>query len=304
MNLPGAARHVADEDLEPGDDRCPLCGSDEPRKRLFVVQTAPDVHWLRCRTCGGSSASRMPTADYLDRYYADYYDDGDAKVTVGRPQRLADHIAGLLPQSDGRVTIIDFGGGDGTVARLLARRLAAGDADRPEAVWVVDDHAAGEWVVDGVRTTGVPSLDELGDVRAEVILASAVLEHVPECDAVMRSLLDRLAPGGHLYARTPYRVPLKRIAPWISMQFPMHVHDLGPSFWNRIQRRHPDVEVVVSQPSMVAAPLAGASIPSALVAHALKLPARVERRARHDPVDYGWRFVGGWEVLIGHRTPA
>ena len=44
----------------------------------------------------------------------------------------------------------------------------------------------------------------------DLVLASAVLEHLPEPAEITRKLLGALAPGGFFYARTPYMAAFPR----------------------------------------------------------------------------------------------
>ncbi len=119
---------------------------------------------------------------------------------------------------------------------------------------------------------------------------------------MLEELFGLLEPGGHFYARTPWAVPLKRLYGGYPLQYPMHLHDLGPAFWNRIGSRH-DVEIVVSRPSLVASGFSLRELPRTLTAYMLKAPAHLEGFLRRSPRDPLWRLAGGWEVVLRQPPP-
>ncbi|MBK7056538.1 MAG: hypothetical protein IPH52_16115 [Leptospiraceae bacterium] len=61
-------------------------------KRVFQLQENPDVFLLKCFECFAVSASRMPSQEALDSYYAGYYETNDKKVTMGNIDKFAFHI--------------------------------------------------------------------------------------------------------------------------------------------------------------------------------------------------------------------
>jgi SAM-dependent methyltransferase len=148
-------------------------------------------------------------------------------------------------------------------------------------------------------------MSRLEDAPGEfsLVLASAVLEHVPDLRDVLERLFARVAPGGFLYIRTPYVVPLARWLPGADLGFPAHVHDLGSEFWGRLPAVfNLPLTCLFSRPSPVAAswrrdPLRAAA------ASLLKLPALVEARLSAPSRQHRfWPWAGGWEAL--YRWPA
>ncbi|MFT6396043.1 MAG: SAM-dependent methyltransferase [Bradymonadia bacterium] len=237
----------------------------------------------------------MPTSAALDAYYGDYYGadeaGGSEQITFSGVERFAAHIAAQCP--DGAHRIVDFGGGDGAVALAVARILS-GRGVKPE-VLVIDyaEPAEGE---------GIPirNVKELGDATGtfDVIIASAILEHVPDVGDVTRKLWTLGQPGSVFYARTPYWLPMLRLKTSIDMTFPGHVHDMGPEYWNHfLSTLALRGELIASQPSIVETSFRQAPVRTAL-AHLLKAPSRLECRLRgtswRRPV---WGVVGGWEVF-------
>jgi SAM-dependent methyltransferase len=275
--------HVGHDDVIERTARCPICGDEGARRPVVLLQNNPDIRLLVCRRCHGASASHMPTAGFLQRYYARYHEGRGARVTFADSARFAKHITDLLPRVPTR--ILDFGGGDGTLSVAVAQRLLETTAsiditviDWSEPVVTPDSRIR----IDAARTIG-----ERAD-EYDLIIASAVLEHIPDLQALLPQLTARIRPGGLLYARTPYIVPLRRVLP-VDVGYPAHVHDLGRDFWDALPTWLPaPLRTLLSRPSLVAASWRRQPL-RALAAHLMKFPTHVSRR---------WPFVGGWEVIM------
>lgn len=295
-------RHLPAESLTDATGRCPACGDERPRKAIHRVQRDPDVDLLQCAHCGIASASMMPTPRALEDYYAEYYDAradaGGAKTTFGSPERFAHHIVERLTGHVHRLRVLDFGGGDGSLALAVARRaLDERRCDRVEVVVV--DHVPPVACDDtSITIEQVPDLNDV-DQPCGLVIASAILEHIPEVGATLRRLFDLAAPGALFYARTPYWAPMLGVLPRIDLTFPGHVHDIGAPFWNGVTTTFAiDAVPLVSQPSIVETELGDAPLRT-LAAHALKLPSRLEVALR--PVGWRrpwWGYVGGWEIFL------
>jgi hypothetical protein len=264
---------------------------------VLQLQQSPEVKLLACLRCGGSSASRNPTYECLARYYSGYFSTGREQVTFDlSPRRFANHILGLislLPQE--RVRILDFGGGDGTLS-LAAAKLLIERGTRAVEIDIVDFQQSPVCGIEGVSISRAQSTLELGSRQYELVLASAIVEHLAEPREELVRLLAALAPGGCLYARTPWILPVLRGLSQLGMNvdftFPAHLHDLGRNFWNRILSFLPlDAQayrIRHAAPSIVETGFSRAPVRT-LAAYALKAPARLFP---------SWPFVGGWEVVF------
>jgi len=127
-----SSKHLPEAKLHPVVSACPWCGC-VTRKSIAILQQNPPVTLLDCPECFATSTSRMPTSEALADYYASYYAPEKfgkmgAKVTAGHPGRMGAHFSQWMEgRNQGQVLrILDFGGGDGTVAvhaaDLLSRR--------------------------------------------------------------------------------------------------------------------------------------------------------------------------------------
>lgn len=297
-----AGRRLSEGELGPPLDACPVCLAVGGRRPLLRIQTDPPVDLLGCSRCGGASASRMPTPAVLEAFYADYYSGRDERVTCGSSARFARAIARRVEPREARerLRVLDFGGGDGGVAIAVAERLLARGRIPGAEIRLVDfakPRAPGD---PRIEIRGARELDET-EGRFDLVLASAVLEHVPEMHAAARRLFDRVAPGGVFYARTPWLAPIARVFPKLDLTFPAHVHDLGAGFWDRVVETFAlDATLVRSAPSPVEDSFAERPA-RALAAAILKLPARLESALGSRDGRRLWTWTGGWEAILRFR---
>jgi 2-polyprenyl-3-methyl-5-hydroxy-6-metoxy-1,4-benzoquinol methylase len=294
-----AGVRVSRDDIYDARDSCPICRSRQPRRVVFTIQRDPDIEMLMCLSCGASSASQMPRPELLERYYAQYYRPGTSQYTLNDPTRFARHLLPFLRDlvAASSLRILDFGGGDGSLAFAIAREL---QNQAGGLVSIAID------IVDKIvpRHPDLPNLTvqghrELGDVEGyfDLILASAILEHIPDAYSAIRRLTGAASARGLLYARTPFVLPMARFFP-VDMTYPAHVHDMGSSFWNKfIQTFGLRARTLASRPSLVETTIAENPIRSC-VAHALKLPALAELILFGRNRTPWWKLVGGWEIVL------
>lgn len=266
-----------------------------------MLQEAPDVLLLHCSNCHGSSASRMPTPDALQNFYSSYYDNKTEKVTADAPDHLASHIFRICGKHVGTATgrefsLLDYGGGDGSIACWIGQALIEQGAEKVRIALVDYDQSTAETTGGRIEIFRPADLAQIPDLSMDLVIASAIVEHIPEPREILIRLLASLKPGGMFYARTPYVAPLSRLATFFNSSFdftyPAHVHDLGPGFWNNmVSTLQPDgvFEVVRSTPSIVETSFRRHFLRT-LAAHVLKLPGYVFKE------HYG--LVGGWEIFI------
>ena len=292
--------HVAEHDLLPPEERCPACLRIGGRRAVFRVQEEPRIVMLACPACRVASASRMPTPAVLQRYYASYYQGKDEKLTCpdvpGMARRLVRYVASAPP---GRtLRLLDFGGGDGSLGRGVADALLSRQRQARIEVDVVDYQAVGPYSTNRIAVTGFRNLDEITG-SYDFVIASAILEHIPEVHDVVVRLLGSVNPGGAFYARTPWVLPLAGVARNLDLTFPAHVHDMGALFWNRAaQTFGVRATYAFSRPSPVET-IFRANPFRSVAATLLKLPALLEGSVFADTTrDPFWRFVGGWEVML------
>jgi 2-polyprenyl-3-methyl-5-hydroxy-6-metoxy-1,4-benzoquinol methylase len=243
----------------------------------------------------------MPTEVALARYYATYYENATTKVTADIPGRLAEHLFRLCrPHLDDDPSrsfrVLDYGGGDGSISVELARKLNAHGVERVEIALIDYEKQVRDHDRERIRIEAMTGLEEVRDASMDMVIASAVLEHLPRPREVLEALLEALKPGGVFYARTPYIAPLAsllaRFGIEIDFTYPAHLHDLGHKFWSRCLAttgRQRGYAIVRSTPSIVETSF-GRHFLRSLAATLLKLPGYVFKAS--------YPYVGGWEVVI------
>ena len=299
-----AGKFLQEHELLPESTACPWCKFAGNRALSLPLQKSPDVWLLRCPACLADSASRVATEGAIDTYYASYYADTSVnRVTCGNPSRLARHVCrhAKLPRSLPKITVLDFGGGDGSISHAVGVEYAK-HRSVPVDIIVVDYNK--NLVAPAHPLVTLSHRSTLAEIperpQFDLVLASAILEHLPEPALITRKLLGTLAPGGCFYARTPYMVPLLRLFSRLHITydftFPAHFHDLGQDFWERIlstlDMAPGEWALVRSQPSPVETSFSDNFVRTVL-SHVMKAPWWILRRS--------YPYVGGWEVSIQRK---
>src|SRR5262245_54014524 len=295
------AMHLDAAHLVAAAERCPVCRSQTPRRAIGLIQQEPPVYLLSCPNCLGSSASHMPKPEVLDAYYgADYFHGDGPRITLAQVDRFVNKLLRVVSfeRKNSTLRLLDFGGGDGTLGLAIARKLLDQAPERRVDFTLVDYQTPRAWHHDERLTVSHERHLARLNGPFDVVLASAVLEHIPDLHAVLKQLFSMLAPLGWFYARTPYVAPLKRLLPQFDISYPGHVHDLGAPFWNRVPATFEQwLRLVVSRPSLIETHWLRQ--PARTVsAWLMKLPARLELAAFPSPRTPWWRLVGGWEVIL------
>lgn len=106
-------------------------------------------------------------------------------------------------------TALDVGCGAGLLCEPLARLGAevTGVDAAPELIEAARTHAAGQGLAIAYRACGVEEVEN----QFDLVTAMEVIEHVASPAAFLRSLADRLAPGGLLLLSTPNRTAWSRL---------------------------------------------------------------------------------------------
>jgi SAM-dependent methyltransferase len=172
----------------------------------------------QCVECGSAITLPPPSPALLARLYDSF--------AFGMPQRTrallaenpdaawhdmsARRLVGLIGRSqESSFTWIDVGAGAGELAARLARHFPAARGialdihDRPPELAA----STVEWRRVDIADSAWP---ERLEVRADLVYATGVWEHVPRPDIFARNVLSLLAPGGTLYMTTPNYASLMR----------------------------------------------------------------------------------------------
>jgi 2-polyprenyl-6-hydroxyphenyl methylase / 3-demethylubiquinone-9 3-methyltransferase len=106
-------------------------------------------------------------------------------------------------------TALDVGCGAGLLCEPLARLGAqvTGVDAAPELIAAAREHAGGQGLPIVYRACGVEEVEG----RYDLVTAMEVIEHVASPGSFLRSLAERLAPGGLLILSTPNRTGWSRL---------------------------------------------------------------------------------------------
>ena len=232
----------------------------------------------------------------LRDYYACYYTATQDTATFDGSERFGVHLFGMLQSSQRRMMrILDFGGGvDAALSRSVARQFIGKGTDRVE-IALVDSNASCPRDWGEITVECYNDLHEAG-LEFDIVVASAIMEHIPYPRGVLLDLLDSLRVGGGSYFRTPAVSPMIRLASCLGARldftYPEHVHDMGQSFWEKLLPSlglNSRFSLVRSRPSIVQADFCSHPIRAA-IAHMLKWPWYILRSH--------YALVGGWEAVI------
>lgn len=295
--------HLQERDLLTASASCPFCASTE-RTPVAELQEEPKVSLLYCRNCHAASASRMPNPEALRKYYSHYYDefgDQEERITLDAPSRMAAHIVRYAGPALGELAgrdmfILDYGGGDGSISTRVAQEFLDRGAARVNISLVDYDRSTLATSGERIQISRPDDLAQIADQTMDLVIASAVIEHIPEAREILVKLLASMKIRGVFYARTPYVTPLSKVAKLLNSKFdftyPAHVHDLGARFWNNIVGNlalEGEFHVLRSTPSIVETSFREHFLRT-FAAYVLKIPGYVFKE------NYG--FVGGWEIFI------
>ena len=195
----------------------------------------------------------------------------------------------------GKFRILDYGGGDGSIAIQVRDNMKKIES-REFELQVFETESIMDSIKKSEYCQYIFTENEIkGDFN--LIIASAVLEHLQNPLDTLIFLVDKLATGGVIYIRTPYVLPFHRLLNKLGVQidfgFPAHFFDFSPKSWdfilNELKRSIPTLEVVHRN----------ASIPEVGIKHSpfvavltilIKLPARIGFKY--------WPFSGGLEFML------
>ena len=293
---------VPNEHLSPNDDACSICGHRSDRDIMLTLQASPRVELQNCGSCGAQSASRFPDELFLKQLYAPSDYASDLLTSTHAIENTARHIAKHIPIADRDTTlrVLDYGGGDGSLSSAFHKALRnAGHRGAIELTVV--DYFVDERANADVRFLDVTDFAQLTE-RFDIVIASAVLEHLVDLRWTACKLLSLCEPGGTFYARTPYEAPLAKLVPGYKVRWPRHLHDLGPAFWSKfLTTMGYEGQILRSTPSVVESDFETKPLRTT-IAQLMKLPSRLEASLFPNRVGqqgrHLWQWPGGWEVVL------
>lgn len=269
---------------DPGADQlgeacacCPLCGASGPFTGALVLQAEPRVAMRQCAHSAGASAERFPTGAWLGALYDPAQYPSQMLQSSAATLAYARAIARTVREDNAApraLRLLDFGGSEGGLSRALIALLGQAGYDDVDAC-VVDlctPRQAGR-----VRFEHVDGFGRM-EARHDVLVASAVLEHLTDVPGTVARLARVAADGALLFIRTPWELPLTRVLPRYRLLWPQHLHDMWPEYFERFLATYGlRGELIHSTPFVVESSFRQRPLRTA-AAHLLKAPAWMESR--------------------------
>jgi SAM-dependent methyltransferase len=147
-----------------------------------------DQAWERC-----GCANHNPDQDRLASFYSDpvWLLNGmfieQHAVSMGHRQAITEVVAALAPER-----VLDFGGGFGTLARLLAAALPNAE------VAICEPYPPRHGIESCKPFANIRFIPALTSQSVDVLVSTDVLEHVPDPLSLLAAMVDAVRPGGHL----------------------------------------------------------------------------------------------------------
>lgn len=289
---------VGAEDLEHRNFSCPFCDGIKSAGTGTYAQAEPPVEYLKCDSCFAYFTDRVPTARYLEKFYHHDVYEGTISKSDALAGRLAKSILSgtvltELVGTSSELNVMDFGGGSGRLGLAVKHRLG-----RPDTrVTLVDLYEpSGDYGIDFLTPE---ELRSSRDSSFDLIVLSAVIEHLAHPGTVIADLYKRVRSGGFLYFRAPSLFPLGRVRPGL-LRWPEHLSDLPPRFWHELPNLLGwKVEIVKSRPSQTSDRFRDSFL-AALLSNFMKLPGHLESSISaltHWKYRPSYQCAGGWDVV-------
>ncbi|WP_188021073.1 bifunctional 2-polyprenyl-6-hydroxyphenol methylase/3-demethylubiquinol 3-O-methyltransferase UbiG [Synechococcus sp. RS9907] len=148
-----------------------------------------DQAWVRC-----GCVNHNPDPDLLATFYNDpvWLLNGmfieQHAISMGHRQAITSAVASLAPEQ-----VLDFGGGFGTLARLLATTLPNAD------VAICEPYPPRHGIESCKPFPNIRFIPELESQSVDVLVSTDVLEHVPDPLSLLAAMVDAVKPCGHLF---------------------------------------------------------------------------------------------------------
>lgn len=285
--------------------KCGCCGC-ERFTVLIPLYDSPSVNYIRCCGCGAVTFDKIYANEGLDEIYQSdsYYEEcveaGNSNITFFGAERFAKRLfkyMSKLKTGNDDMSILDFGGGSGEISYKFAKMLLKKQIYKKIEIVVSDyNEILYDENDDRISVSRIFPLDAVGDRKFDIVIASAVIEHLPAPGEFVHILFSSVKSGGRIYFRTPYIFPLFRTLKRFNIEYytsyPSHLWDFSKEWLEKADEHvnYPpgQVKLLHSCPSITEKSLRN-NFFGALAAIIMKSIYYICHK---------WRYVGGWEVVF------
>jgi len=203
---------------------CPICGNDEKyflyRQKFYSkeISLMKSYDVVCCKVCGFAFADNIPSQEVFDKYYADMskyeYNHQEGDSYLGNNlyyKKIYNFISEHIKDKD--VEILDVGASTGGLLSIFKengyKRLTGIDPSETCSKFSYDKY--------GINTiaTDLSSFDS--DIKYDVVILSAVMEHVVDFSGFIGKINEMLNDDGVVFVEVP---DLQRFSEYMSGSVP------------------------------------------------------------------------------------
>ena len=216
-----------DKDLNKKLISCPCCNCSN-QNNYVVLQNTPEVRMVKCGKCKLAYANKFPKESYLEQLYNPKIYQSNLTSDIKITSRLAKKIFKIFNFNKKNISILDYGGGNGNLSYMLLNLFKKKNIKAN--ILIVDIYNS--CTHQDIRFEHVQDFKKNNE-KFDIILASAVLEHLPNFTSITSALLDRVRTYGFFYCRTPWEFEISKIFKFYKIKWPRHLYDIGGDYWFR-----------------------------------------------------------------------
>jgi 2-polyprenyl-3-methyl-5-hydroxy-6-metoxy-1,4-benzoquinol methylase len=280
------------QDLTLNLDVCPSC-SHNIQNNYLILQNNPQVKMIKCEKCKLSYANKMPSQIFLDKLYEPSIYKANLTSNKNNTRFLAKKIFNKIKFTKNKIKILDFGGGNGSLSIELISLFEEMNISAHSLVVDVYNSCCS-------KNISFQHVDEFGknQQKFDIVLASAVLEHLPNFVTTTNHLLNKLNNSGYFYCRTPWEYEISKTFRFYKIKWPRHLYDIGGDYWVNFFKKKEDFVMILNETSN--SEISTNHIFKYFIAKFLKSISHIEKflfRGK-DYYQPKWPFVGGWDIIV------
>lgn len=286
-------------------EQCSFCKTNfSLGEKKFLLKDEPEIWMVECATCKALSSPTIPTMQSLDELYDPAHYEAALSSSSYISKKLAAHIVSHFKKhkSSKPINILDFGGGNGRLCDEIRTQLRSIHPKTQVDCTVVD--IFNSLIFDDIKFIDAEKFNNI-DGTYDIVLASAILEHLPEPGKALPLLLNMVRANGIFYARTPFEEKLVTLGIGYKTSWPIHLHDLGPKFWEHIIKNNEDKFIALSSTTSINETSPKVNLSKNIIVHILKFVSHVECLTIKRWFNYSgviWPYIGGWQVILRKKT--